>query len=62
MLRDPTMIDELLQIYYDDLYTRHLGQDKTLDLIKCKFYWDGLYADIKSHMKSCLEYQFNTVP
>lgn len=56
------MIDELLQIYHDDLYTGHLGQDKTLDLIECKFHWDGLCANVKSHVKSCLECQFNTIP
>ena len=60
--RDPTVIDELLQIYHDDLYAGHLGQEKTLDLIECKFHWDGLHADVKLHVKSCLECQFNTVP
>ena len=60
--RDPTVIDELLQIYHNDLYARHLGQEKTLDLIECKFHWDGLYADVKLYMKSCPECQFNTVP
>ena len=62
VLRDPAVIDKLLQIYHDDLYTGHLGQEKTLDLIEHKFHWDGLCADIKLHVKSCPEYQFNTVP
>ena len=56
------MIDELLQIYHDDPYAGHLGQEKTLDLIERKFHWDGLRDDVKSHVTRCPECQYNTVP
>ena len=60
--RDPALIDELLQIYHDDPYAGHLGQEKTLDLIERKFHWDGLRDDVKSHVTRCPECQYNTVP
>ena len=31
----------------------HLGQDRVLDLLRDRFYWPGMHADVKSYINSC---------
>ena len=31
----------------------HLGQDRVLDLLRDRFYWPGMYADVVSYINSC---------
>ena len=32
---------------------RHLGQDRVLDLLRDRFYWPGMHADVISYINSC---------
>ena len=31
----------------------HLGQDRVLDLLRDRFYWPGMHADVISYINSC---------
>ena len=31
----------------------HLGQDRVLDLLRDRFYWPGMHADVTSYITSC---------
>ena len=31
----------------------HLGQDRVLDLLRDRFYWPGMHADVVSYINSC---------
>ena len=31
----------------------HLGQDRVLDLLRDRFYWPGMYADVVAYINSC---------
>ena len=32
---------------------RHMGQDRVLDLLRDRFYWPGMHADVVSYINSC---------
>ena len=31
----------------------HFGNDRTMELLRAKFYWPGLYKEVTSHINSC---------
>ena len=37
----------------------HLGRDKTMSVIRSRFYWKGVYADVNNYIKQCHECQLN---
>jgi len=44
----------VLQYYYNHILTEHFGQDKTLELIHCRYTWLFIYVDVKSFYNSCV--------
>ncbi|EFA75925.1 hypothetical protein PPL_10498 [Heterostelium album PN500] len=47
--------NKVMSYYHDDLLTGgHLGFIKTLEKIKCKFYWLTIIPDLKSFISSCM--------
>ena len=34
----------------------HLGVERSLDLLKDRFYWSGMIADIENHIQTCDRY------
>ena len=50
----------LRHLHYD---VGHQGRDRTLSLVRQKFYWPGLESDVESKVKSCIRcIQRKTVP
>jgi len=43
----------LINLYYDDLYTKHFGIEKIVELFKHKFYWSDIDIDVQNYIKIC---------
>ena len=50
---DPSLRTYLLEMNHDDPLAGHFGRDRTLELIKRKWYWPGLAAQVEQYVKSC---------
>jgi len=44
----------ILQYNHDHTLARHFGQNKTLELVRCRYSWPSLCADIQQFCKSCV--------
>jgi len=44
----------VLQYNHDHILARHFGQNKTLELVRCRYSWPSLYADVQQFCKSCV--------
>jgi len=44
----------VLQYNHDHILARHFGQNKTLELVHCGYFWPSLYADVQQFCKSCV--------
>ena len=44
---------EVLTACHDDTFGGHLGLEKTFDKIRDRYYWDGMYLEIKNYVESC---------
>ena len=44
----------ILQYNHDHILTRHFGQNKTLELVCCGYFWPSLHADVQQFCKSCV--------
>ena len=40
-----------MKAFHDDI--GHLGLERSLDLLKDRFYWAGIMADIENHNQTC---------
>ena len=47
--------NEVLKKCHDDIYSGHLGRTKTWERIRERFYWPGMYEDVKRYVTSCEE-------
>ncbi|CAF4631332.1 unnamed protein product, partial [Didymodactylos carnosus] len=52
-----SMIAQLLQAYHDSPTSGHLGVNKTWHKIRDRYYWPGMYSQIKQYILSCSKYQ-----
>ncbi|MBW0593625.1 hypothetical protein O181_133340 [Austropuccinia psidii MF-1] len=50
---DPTIQLRILQKHHDSPLAGHLGQEKTLKLVKGDFHWSGMTQFIKDYVSSC---------
>ena len=50
---DRSLRTRLLQECHDAPLAGHLGKDKTIELVKRRFYWSGMDADITQYVTSC---------
>ncbi|CAF4707033.1 unnamed protein product, partial [Didymodactylos carnosus] len=48
-----SMIAQLLQAYHDSPTSGHLGVNKTWHKIRDRYYWPGMYNQIKQYILSC---------
>ena len=53
---------ELMKIHHDDPYAGHFGIEKTTDLLRRKYYWQGLPKDVKDYVETCDVCQHMKVP
>jgi len=44
----------ILQYNHDHILTRYFGQNKTLELVCCRYSWPSLRADVQQFCKSCV--------
>jgi len=56
---DRDLIQRILESEHDTKVTGHLGQDKTIVLIRCNFWWPKMDERIIDFVWSCLECQQN---
>ena len=46
----------VLQYNYNHIFTRHFGQNKTLELVCHRYSWPSLHADVQQFYKSYITY------
>jgi hypothetical protein len=56
------LITELMQLYHDDQFAGHWGIDKTLELLRRKFYWEDMAADVREYILACPQCQGTAIP
>ena len=44
------------QYNHDHILARHFGQNKTLELVHCRYFWPSLHANVQQFCKSCVTY------
>lgn len=47
----PHLVDKAIKGCHDEV--GHLGRDKTLDLLRERFFWPSLYKDVVEHLSNC---------
>jgi len=56
---DRNLIRQILESEYDTKVAGHMGQDKTIELIRRNFWWPRMNEQITDFVRSCLQYQKN---
>ena len=57
-IADSKLQDQIIKsVHSDSSGGCHFGRDKTRDKIAKRYYWHGMYEDIDSFVKTCLECQ-----
>ena len=54
-----TLKPDIMLAYHDGLMSGHQGFDRTFHLIRLKYYWRNMYAEIKQYVASCKDCQLN---
>ena len=49
--------EKLFQDHHDSPYARHLGQDKTVQLVRWTFWWPHLEKDVHKYVQQCFQCQ-----
>ena len=52
----------VLQDKHDHVLSGHFGQGKTLDLIRCEYYWPNLWPFIVEFCKTCITCKHSKAP
>jgi hypothetical protein len=47
----------VLMACHDAVTSGHLGFEKTYDMVRCRFFWEGMCSDVKEYVASCHECQ-----
>jgi Integrase zinc binding domain len=53
------LTQELIRQNYDDLHAGHFGAKRTTELVRPKYYWQKLHANVKDYVATCNAYQRN---
>lgn len=53
---------ELVRLYHDDLLAGHFGRGRTEELLRRKFHWVNLQADVAEYVKGCAVCQGTAAP
>lgn len=59
---DDNLKKEIFESEHDSKIAGHMGQDKTLELIKRNFYWPSMNEEICDYVRSCIQCQRNKAP
>ena len=49
-----SMIRQVLHVYHQSPKGGHLGRDKTLERLKCIYFWNNMNKDIREYIQSCV--------
>lgn len=49
----PPLLKMLMTECHDSLYSGHFGHDKTLKVVAREYFWPGMEADVRQHVKEC---------
>ena len=60
--QDPALIQEVIRRHHNVDTAGHLGNDKTLALVKRKYFWTAMAKDVKNYIKGCLTCQRTKTP
>jgi len=52
----------LIDLYHSTVWSGHLGQTKTIQKLKARFYWPKMDEDICNYINKCLSCNFHKVP
>jgi hypothetical protein len=52
-----SMIQEVIKLNHDPVFSAHPGRNRTLDLLCVRFYWPGMRRDVEEYVKNCVECQ-----
>lgn len=55
-------VSQVLEACHEDLTAGHMGFSRTYERVSERFYWDGMYVDIKHYVSSCLSCQTRKMP
>jgi len=58
---DGNLIRQILESEHDTKVAGHMGQDKTIELIRRNFWWPRMNKQITDFVRSCLQCQKNKV-
>lgn len=48
-----SMREELLEAFHDDVFAGHLGNARTYEKLRQKYYWPGMYSDVAEWCRQC---------
>jgi len=51
--RDQALVAEVIKRHHDDPLAAHFGRDKTIALLRRKFWWQDLYHDVDTYIRTC---------
>lgn len=50
---DMALRAEIMSMCHDDPHAGHFGRDRTIDLVKRKYYWHSMRKDVADYVQSC---------
>jgi hypothetical protein len=53
---------EIIELYHDALWVGHFGRNRTEEMLRRKFYWTNLQADVAEYVKTCAVCQGTAAP
>ena len=53
LLVPQSLIKQILESYHDHALGGHRSRDRLYETLKKRFYWSGMYTDIKNYIKAC---------
>jgi len=51
--KDQALRTEIMSMHHDDPLAGHFGRDKTLELIRRKYYWPSMANDVEEYCATC---------
>ena len=52
-----SMVEEVLKDLHDDVFSGHMGYDRTVHRVRNRYWWPSLAADVKRFVQSCYKCQ-----
>lgn len=58
----PAIRHEIMRVHHDDPWAGHYGHARTIELIRRKFWWEGLGEEVRQYVRSCPVCQKSKAP